>query len=84
MVLNQALIELTYELPSRAEGCQGRSPTEAYPKHLQPSHPFRPEQELAHFDLHRVDAYLAKQVRSASVVTITITALDGQMPSEKS
>jgi hypothetical protein len=60
-VLDQAVTELTYELPSRAEGCQGRSPLEAHPELLQPRHPFRPEQELAHFDLHRVDAYLATQ-----------------------
>lgn len=60
-VLDQALIELTYELPSRAEGCQGRPPAEAHPQLLQPRHPFRPEHELAHFDLHRVDAYLAQQ-----------------------
>jgi transposase InsO family protein len=60
-VLDQAVTELTDELPSRAEGCQGRSPLEAHPELLQPRHPFRPEQELAHFDLHRVDAYLATQ-----------------------
>lgn len=60
-VLDQAVTELTDELPSRAEGCQGRSPLEAHPELLQPRHPFRPEQELAHFDVHRVDAYLATQ-----------------------
>jgi len=60
-VLDQAVTELTDALPSRAEGCQGQSPLEAHPELLQPRHPFRPEQELAHFDLHRLDAYLATQ-----------------------
>jgi len=50
---------VTFELPSRAEGCQGRPPIVAHPELLQPRHPFQPEHELALFDLKRVDAYLA-------------------------
>jgi len=57
-ILDQALFELNYELPSRAEGCAGRPPLQAHPELLQPRHPFEPELELAHFDLQRVDAYL--------------------------
>ncbi len=60
-LLDQAVTELAYELPSRAEGCQGRPPLQAHPELLQPRHPFRPEHELAHFDLQHVDTYLAKQ-----------------------
>jgi transposase InsO family protein len=60
-LLDQATNEMAYELPSRAEGCQGRPPFEAHPDLRQPRHPFRPEHELAHFDLQRVDTYLTKQ-----------------------
>lgn len=37
----------------------GRPPVVAHPELLQPRRPFQPEQELALFDLKRVDAYLA-------------------------
>jgi hypothetical protein len=58
-LLDEAVEELAFELPSRAEGCAGRPPIEAHPQLLDPPRPFRPELELAHFDLKRVDAYLA-------------------------
>lgn len=58
-LLDEAVEELAFELPSRAEGCAGRSPIAAHPELLHPPRPFRPELELAHFDLKRVDAYLA-------------------------
>lgn len=58
-ILDQAVYELDYELPSRAEGCGGLPPVVAHPELLQPHRPFQPEHELAIFDLKRVDAYLA-------------------------
>lgn len=58
-ILDEAVDELLAELPSRAEGCAGRPPLEAHPELLQAPRPFRPELELVHFDLRRVDAYLA-------------------------
>ena len=58
-ILGQAVYELTFELPSRAEGCGGVPPIMAHPELLQPCRPFQPEHELALFDLKRVDAYLA-------------------------
>lgn len=58
-ILHQAVHELTFELSSRAEGCDGLTPIQAHPELLQPSRPFRPEHELAFFDLQRVDSYLA-------------------------
>ncbi len=58
-ILDQAVDELAFELPSRAKGCAGRPPIEAHPELLQAPRPFRPELELAHFDLQRVDTYLA-------------------------
>lgn len=57
-ILDQAVYELNFELPSRAEGCRGRPPIAAHPELLQPRRPFQPERELALFDLNRVDAYL--------------------------
>lgn len=59
ITLAEAVEELAFELPSRAEGCAGRPPIQAHPELLQPSRPFQPELELAHFNLKRVDAYLA-------------------------
>lgn len=57
--LHQACNELNYEYPSRAHGCQACPPMVAHPELLQPPRPFDPQQELAHFDLNRVDAFLA-------------------------
>jgi transposase InsO family protein len=57
--LDQAVHDLAYDLPSQAEGCRGRPPVEAHPELLQPRRAYRPEHELALFDLSRVDAYLA-------------------------
>ena len=59
VLLEQALFELAYELPSRAEGCAGKTPIQAHPELLQPRRAFCAQEELAHFDLKRVDAYLA-------------------------
>ena len=93
-ILDQAVTELLTELPSRAKGCQGRPPLVAHPELLQPRHPFQPEQELAHFDLNRVDAFLAKQQWSRKVgktrpnlhlgVIITITLSHEPMPNKRS
>lgn len=58
-LLDEAVEELAFELPSRAEGCAGRPPIAAHPELLNRPRPFRPELELAYFDLKRVDAYLA-------------------------
>ena len=58
-ILDEAVHELAFELPSRAEGCGGTTPVVAHPELLQPRRPFQPEHELALFDLKRVDAYLA-------------------------
>jgi hypothetical protein len=58
-ILDQAVEELTYELPSRAKGCVGRAPIEAHPELEQPKRAFQPERELAAFELKRVDAFLS-------------------------
>jgi len=58
-LLDQGLDELNYELGSRAEGCHGQPPVMAHPELLVPRRPYKPEWELALFDLKRVDAYLA-------------------------
>ena len=51
--------ELNTECPSRAKGCHGEPPLVAHPELLIPRRPYRPEWELALFDLKRVDNYLA-------------------------
>ncbi len=58
-ILDKAVDELARELPSRAKECRGRPPAVAHPSLVQPIRTFRPEQELARFDLGRVDQYLA-------------------------
>jgi len=45
--------------PSHASDCAGRSPVEAHPELLHPRRPYRPEWELALFDIQRVYDYLA-------------------------
>lgn len=57
--LDRAVDELAFDLPSQAAGCAGRPPVAAHPELLQPQRLFALEQELATFDLKRVDAYLA-------------------------
>jgi transposase len=59
VILDGTVYEQVFELPSQAKGCNGKPPIEAYPELLEPQHPFRPEHELALFDLRRVDTYLA-------------------------
>jgi len=58
-ILDHAVQELVFELTSRAQGCAGRTPIQAHPELLQPDRAFRPEHELASFDLKRVDAFLS-------------------------
>jgi len=73
--LDRRLDELNYELGSRADDCHGKPPVVAHPELLQPRRPFKPEEELALFDLKRVDAYLAtltwfRKVSKTGQVTI--------------
>jgi transposase InsO family protein len=58
-ILDEAVLDLAFDLPSRAEGCAGRAPIEAHPELMDTRHPFRAEHELALFDLKRVDAFLS-------------------------
>jgi transposase InsO family protein len=58
-IVDQAVHELAFEIPSAADGCHGRTPVEAHPELLHPRHVFPPGGENDLFDLRRVDAYLA-------------------------
>lgn len=58
-ILDRASQELVFELSSKAENCDGQPPIAAHPELLQPRRPFQPEWELACFDRHRVDRFLA-------------------------
>jgi transposase InsO family protein len=57
--LDQALDELLWQVPSHAHGCEGRPPAQAHPQLFDPPQPWQPAWELAHFDLGRIDHYLA-------------------------
>ncbi len=59
--LEQACYELNHEYPSRAHGCYGSPPVQAHPELLHPPRPFEAQHELAHFNLERVDSFLAGQ-----------------------
>jgi transposase InsO family protein len=58
-VLSDAVWDLTTNLPSRAEGCAGRTPAEAHPELFQKRRSFSAERELSEFRLERVDAFLS-------------------------
>jgi len=58
-ILDDTVQELTFELSSRAQGCAGRTPFQAHPELVHPDRSFRPEHELASFDLKRVDSFLS-------------------------
>jgi hypothetical protein len=58
-ILDDAVLEMAIDLPSRADGCAGRTPASAHPELFQPRRFFCAEQELALFDRERVDAFLA-------------------------
>lgn len=77
-ILDQSTHELNFELSSRAKDCAGRPPIVAYPELLQPRRPFQPEQELALFDLKRVDAYLATFTWSRVVDKNGVVSLGGK------
>jgi len=52
--------ELNHESPWRAKGCHGQPPLVAHPELLTTKRPYRPEGELALFDLQRGHAHLAE------------------------
>lgn len=58
-IVETAVEELAFHLPSRAKNSQGQPPVLAFPQLCQPTTTFQPEHELAHFDLKRVHDYLA-------------------------
>lgn len=62
LALEQGLDQLNGQLPSRAANCHGRPPLLAHPELLAQPRPWRPEWELAHFDIRRVHALLASHV----------------------
>jgi hypothetical protein len=70
--------ELNAACPSRARGCGSRPPLTAFPELLRPRRPYWPEQELAQFDLARVDAYLARFSWLRGVSSHGVLSLGGQ------
>ena len=58
-ILDNAVVEMAIDLPSRADGCAGRTPAEAHPELFRSRRSFLAEQELARFALRRVDAFLS-------------------------
>jgi len=77
-ILDQALDELNFELSSRAEGCQGQPPLQAHPDLLRPRRSFAPQWEWAHFNLKRIDDYLATQSWKRIVETTGVVPLGGK------
>jgi len=77
-LLDQAVTDLVFELSSPAAGCAGRAPIVAHAELLVPRRPLQPTDELAHFDLRRVDAYLASRSWERRVGTTGQISLGGQ------
>ncbi len=46
-LLDEAVQEVAFDLPSRAEGCAGVAPVTAHPELLQPRHPFQASHKLS-------------------------------------
>lgn len=59
-LLEESIRKLVYELPSHAKHCYGLPPIQAHPELEKHAQTFQPEWELIHFDLSRVDRYLAQ------------------------
>lgn len=76
--LDEAVLELAFDLPSRAQGCAGRTPVEAHPELMTPRHPYQLEHELACFDLKRVDAFLSTFTWSRKVSKTGQICIGGQ------
>ena len=58
-ILDNAVPDWAIDLPSRADGCAGRTPAEAHPELFQERRFFSAERELTDFRLERVDAFLS-------------------------
>lgn len=59
--LDRCVQLLATSFPSHADNCHGQPPLCAHPQLLDKPRPWRPELELAAFDLQRVDHFLAQQ-----------------------
>jgi len=65
--------------PSRASDCNGRPPLEAHPELLHPRRPYRPEWELALFDIQRVYDHLARFTFQRKVNAVGQVSLGRQL-----
>jgi transposase InsO family protein len=77
-VIDDAVYELNYELPSRAKGCGGSPPIQVHPELLDPDRLFFPELEQAFFDLDRVDDHLATLSWTRTVSKVGVVELGTQ------
>lgn len=77
-IVNKAVEDLAFLIPSRAEGCAGRTPLEAHPEFLEPRRTYGTERELALFDLRRVDALLSTFTWTRKVNKTGQISLGGQ------
>lgn len=57
---DQAFVDRREFLPSRHRGCQGQPPAKAFPMLNTARRAYTPEQEVALFDIKRVDDYLSQ------------------------
>lgn len=77
-LLDHALYELNYELPSQAHGCHGRPPLIAHPEALSPPRPYRRDHEVQLFDIRKVDAFLSTLTWQRQVTVNGTVQLGGQ------
>jgi len=77
-ILDEAVLEMAIDLPSRADGCAGRTPAEAHPELMEPRRPFQAAHELAIFDLTRVDSFLSTFIWTRKVNKVGQVSIGGQ------
>ena len=77
-ILDETVVEMAIDLPSRADGCAGRTPTEAHPELMESRRPFQAAHELALFDLSRVDTFLSTFAWTRKVNKVGQVSIGGQ------
>jgi transposase InsO family protein len=66
------------DYPSHAAHCHGQPPLQAFPGAITTGRPYHPSLEWEHFDMRRVDAFLAPCVWTRKVAANGVTCLGNQ------
>ncbi len=75
--LDRERFTYNHDFPARASDCQGKPPLQAHPELLSSPRPYRPECELALFDMQRVYHYLSRLTLERKVNANGVVSLGG-------